>query len=126
MRVNTRQNRVKTALDRERHLLIEECLKINPSFVPPTNYRAPKQSRKIFLPEDDPTNNYIGIVIGNKGITQKQLEYKSNCRISIRGKGSSQYRRELDSDEKLHVLVQAENEDDVIESFLIISAGYWS
>ena len=33
MRVNTRPNRVKLALDKERHFLIEECLKINPSFV---------------------------------------------------------------------------------------------
>lgn len=40
------------------------------------------------------------------------LENKTGCKISIRGKGASKTKRvELDSDDKLHVLIQAENDE---------------
>lgn len=43
------------------------------------------------------------------------MEARSGCKISIRGKGSSKAKRvELDSDDRLHVLVQADN-DDILE-----------
>jgi len=32
--------------------------------------------------------NYIGMLIGPKGLYQKRLEEESGCKILIRGKGS--------------------------------------
>ena len=40
------------------------------------------------------------------------LENKTGCKISIRGKGASKTKRvELDSDDKLHVLIQADTDE---------------
>jgi len=92
IRINTRVNRARTKLERERADLIEECLKLRKTFVPPAEYRPPKKSKKIFLPEEltyDGKNQYISLIIGPKGVTQKALENKSGCKISVRGKGSS-------------------------------------
>ena len=38
---------------------------------------------------NEPDSNYIGMIIGPRGTTQKSLEQKSGCKISIRGKGST-------------------------------------
>lgn len=59
-------------------------------FKPPADYKPPKKNKKIFLPESDGSDNqYIGLVLGPKGVTQKALEGKTGCKISVRGKGSS-------------------------------------
>jgi polyribonucleotide nucleotidyltransferase len=46
-----------------------------------------KIRRKIPIPPD-PTFNYIGLIIGPKGVSQKKLEEETGCKILIRGKGS--------------------------------------
>jgi len=54
------------------------------------------------------------MILGPRGITQKQLETKSGCKISIRGKGSSKQKRmEYDSDEPLHVLIQGDTDENL-------------
>jgi splicing factor 1 len=73
------------------------------TFVPPNDYRPLKKEKRIFLPEDDPDVNYIGIILGPRGSTQKILENKSGCRISIRGRGTKQ--NKFNSDEKMHVFL---------------------
>jgi len=95
--------------------LIEECMKLKKTFVPPADYRPPRKSKKIFLPDaENPECNYIGMILGPRGITQKQLETKSGCKISIRGKGSSKQKRmEYDSDEPLHVLIQGDTDENL-------------
>ena len=68
---------------------MEECQRLKPNtFVAPNDFRPLKKEKKIYLPEDDPDVNYIGIIIGPRGSTQKILENKSGCRISIRGRGT--------------------------------------
>jgi len=115
VRVNTRIVRAKEKLLREKNDLIEECARLRKNFVPPAEYKPPKKSKKIFLPEaDGPDNQYIGMVLGPKGTTQKTLEGKTGCKISVRGKGSSKQKRmEYDSDEKLHVLIQGDTDEQV-------------
>lgn len=41
------------------------------TFKPPEDYKAPKKSKKIYIPNDDPDSNYISLVIGPRGSTQK-------------------------------------------------------
>jgi len=43
-----------------------------------------KPKRKVFLPKDSGIN-YIGLIIGPKGMYQKKLEEQTHCRILIRG-----------------------------------------
>ena len=44
-----------------------------------------KVRKKIYLPKDTGIN-YIGLLIGPKGMYQKKLEEQTNCKILIRGK----------------------------------------
>lgn len=58
---------------------------------PPTaaDYRPEKKSRKIFIPlKDYPGYNFIGLIIGPRGNTQKRMQAETNTKIAIRGRGS--------------------------------------
>jgi hypothetical protein len=48
---------------------------------------ASKIKKKIYIPQTTGVN-YIGMLIGPKGLYQKRLEEESGCKILIRGKGS--------------------------------------
>lgn len=49
-----------------------------------------KQSRKIYVPvKEHPEINYLGLLIGPQGSTQKQLSASTGARIVIRGRGSN-------------------------------------
>ncbi|CAG9317305.1 unnamed protein product [Blepharisma stoltei] len=50
-RVNTRESRAKEKLLKERNLCIEECLKIDPQYKPPADYKPPKAMRKLYIPQ---------------------------------------------------------------------------
>lgn len=53
----------------------------------PFDYKKPKRSKKIYLPEyEDSDFSYISIIMGPHGRTQRLLEELSNCRISLRGR----------------------------------------
>jgi splicing factor 1 len=50
-------------------------IKANPSFKPPADYRPEKKYRKLRIPlEDYPGYNFIGLIIGPRGNTQKRME----------------------------------------------------
>ncbi len=55
--------------------LITEMIKANPSFKPPADYRPEKKYRKLRIPlEEYPGYNFIGLIIGPRGNTQKRME----------------------------------------------------
>lgn len=70
-----------------------------------------KIKRKIFLPTDT-TVNYVGLIIGPRGIEQKKLEEQTGCRILIRGKGVNFADASL-SEEDQHVLIVGDDERSV-------------
>jgi len=81
-----------------------------------------KRTKKIYIPvEDHPTYNFIGLIIGPRGKTQKEMEGKTGCKIAIRGKGSvkegARGRRDgkiMEGDnEPLHVVVTGDNQENV-------------
>ena len=69
--------------------------------------------RKLYLPQDGV--NYIGLLIGPKGMFQKKLEGESGCKILIRGKGSQKEGQppQPDQDDDQHVLIMGDTEDAV-------------
>jgi splicing factor 1 len=90
-RANTRDLRAKQNLINERHYLIEKAIKINPQFKPPADYRtsSTKRTKKIYIPiKNYPDYNFIGLIIGPRGMTQKQMEKETGAKIAIRGRGS--------------------------------------
>ncbi|CAD8173594.1 unnamed protein product [Paramecium octaurelia] len=122
-RVNTREVRRKENFQRIKCSLTEECIKINKNFVPPYDFKPLKKSQKIYLTDtlNAPDTNYIGLILGPGGNTQKFLEGKTGCKISVRGKGSSNTKKvDWDMDDKLHVLIQADNDEQLQQGVIEI------
>mmetsp|Transcript_19102 Transcript_19102/g.41442 ORF Transcript_19102/g.41442 Transcript_19102/m.41442 type:complete len:396 (+) Transcript_19102:483-1670(+) len=112
-RTNTREVRMRAHLDSERLRITEELVKLNPS-LKPAGMRAGRITRKVYVPvKDYPNYNFIGLIIGPRGLTQRRLEAESGTNISVRGKGSvkeGRGRRDARAaesmDDDLHVLIQ--------------------
>ncbi|KAI3432148.1 uncharacterized protein J3R85_007541 [Psidium guajava] len=121
MRINTREFRARERLNKERQEIISQIIKRNPSFKPPADYRPPKLQKKLYIPmKEYPGYNFIGLIIGPRGNTQKRMQRETGAKIVIRGKGSVkegrlQQKRDLKPDpsenEDLHVLVEAETQE---------------
>jgi len=87
VRTNTRENLAKEALRRERHEIIAELLKKDPTYKAPADYRPLKLYRKIPVPINAfPTFNFIGFILGPRGSNQKRMEKESGAKIYLRGK----------------------------------------
>ncbi|XP_057482374.1 splicing factor-like protein 1 [Actinidia eriantha] len=121
IRINTREYRARERLNKERQEIISQIIKKNPAFKPPADYRPPKLQKKLYIPmKEYPGYNFIGLIIGPRGNTQKRMEKETGAKIVIRGKGSVKegrlgQKRDLKYDpaenEDLHVLVEAETQD---------------
>ena len=45
---------------------------------------------RVYIPKDDyPNINFIGLILGPKGLNQKRMQTETGCRILVKGKGSS-------------------------------------
>lgn len=128
-RSNTRDVRMREELMEQRGKMIEELMKINPQFQPPADFVRTKPFKRLMIPfREFPTYNFIGLIIGPRGNTQKKLEQATGCKISIRGKGSSKEGskgragKNPDDDEELHVHVTADDAAKVEEAAKLIAA----
>ncbi|CAL5030698.1 unnamed protein product [Urochloa decumbens] len=121
IRINTREYRARERLNRERQEIISQLIRRNPAFKPPSDYRPPKLQKKLYIPmKEYPGYNFIGLIIGPRGNTQKRMEKETGAKIVIRGKGSVKegkllQKRDLKPDpsenEDLHVLVEADTQE---------------
>uniref|UniRef100_A0A8R1TYZ0 KH domain-containing protein n=1 Tax=Onchocerca volvulus TaxID=6282 RepID=A0A8R1TYZ0_ONCVO len=89
---------------------------------------------KVFIPvKEYPNYNFVGRILGPRGLTAKQLEEESGCRIMIRGRGSTRddgkNRENINNNnnnnnnndhlkEELHVLVQCEDFEEIAKEKL--------
>lgn len=89
-RTNTRDQRIKDQLEKERHSLVELAASSIKNYMPPPEYRKPtKTFEKLYIPvKDYPEINFVGFLIGPRGRTLKRLQDESGARLQIRGKGS--------------------------------------
>lgn len=121
IRINTREYRAREKLMKERQEIISKLIQKNPAFRPPADYRPPKLHKKLYIPmKEYPGYNFIGLIIGPRGNTQKRMEKETGAKIVIRGKGSVkegrlQQKRDIKPDpsenEDLHVFVEAETQE---------------
>jgi rRNA processing protein Krr1/Pno1 len=79
-----------------------------------------KIKRKVFLPTET-TVNYVGLIIGPRGLEQKKLEEQTGCRILIRGKGVNFADASL-SEEEQHVLIVGDDEQSVNKAETIVNS----
>jgi len=134
-RKNTRANRWREKYTEERTVCLESIMDLIPSMRPPGFISKRKRSRRIDIPiAEFPTYNFIGLIIGPRGKTQKDMENKTGCKIAIRGKGSikegAKGRRNgvpMDGDdEPLHVLITGDDPAaidaaaEMVESMLVV------
>ncbi|CAB3408988.1 unnamed protein product [Caenorhabditis bovis] len=77
-------------------------------------------TEKIYVPKDEyPDYNFVGRILGPRGMTAKQLELDTGCKIMVRGKGSMRDKAKENAhrgkanwehlEDDLHVLVQCED-----------------
>ncbi|KAL3699761.1 hypothetical protein R1sor_017783 [Riccia sorocarpa] len=88
-RTNTREGRRREQLELERREAIGDCMQLNPLFKPPSGYKPVYKEAKLYIPvKDYPGYNFIGLILGPRGNTQKRMEAETGSRIAIRGKGA--------------------------------------
>ncbi|XP_066906525.1 protein held out wings isoform X2 [Halyomorpha halys] len=75
---------------------------------------------KVYVPvKDHPDFNFVGRILGPRGMTAKQLELETGCKIMVRGKGSMRDKKKEEAsrgkpnwehlNEDLHVLITVED-----------------
>ncbi|KIY97919.1 Splicing factor 1 [Monoraphidium neglectum] len=119
VRLNTREIRARNKLNERRQQLMEDIIKSDPDYRPPADYKPRKFSSKIYIPINEyPGYNFIGLIIGPRGNTQKRMQTETNTKIAIRGKGSVKegisrdVKYDYGEDEELHVLITGDNQQD--------------
>ncbi|XP_067617363.1 protein held out wings isoform X2 [Eurosta solidaginis] len=82
---------------------------------------APIQlNEKVYVPvREHPDFNFVGRILGPRGMTAKQLEQETGCKIMVRGKGSMRDKKKEDANrgkpnwehltDDLHVLITVED-----------------
>lgn len=91
----------------EKNTLIQECRQMDRNFIVPTDFKELKFSKFIQLPNYEEVN-FIQMLMGPNGQTQRLLEQLSNCRISIKGIMQNQQRK---FQKEKAVMIQAEDEE---------------
>lgn len=106
---------------RVRVQLFQPSDQVEDSLLPTPEGRIITLSEKIYIPAREyPDFNFVGRILGPRGLTVQQLEKQTGCKIMIRGKGSihdkkkdSIYSKERNFEslmnDELHVLVTAED-----------------
>ncbi|CAL8106651.1 unnamed protein product [Orchesella dallaii] len=77
-------------------------------------------SEKVYVPvKEHPDFNFVGRILGPRGMTAKQLEQETGCKIMVRGKGSMRDKKKEEQNrgkpnwehlnDELHVLITVED-----------------
>lgn len=116
IRTNTRIQRRRDKLLKDRAKLLQESLKYNPHLQlagMKDILRGGKFEKILWIPQDKyPDYNFVGLIIGPRGNTQKRLERETGAKVQIRGKGAYGRKRCPEDDtQPLHVLCTADNQE---------------
>lgn len=79
-------------------------------------------TEKVYVPiKDHPEFNFVGRILGPRGLTAKQLEQETGCKVMVRGKGSMRDKKKEEANrgkpnwehlnDELHVLITVEDCD---------------
>lgn len=94
VRTNTREVRARERAMRVRNDLILELVKRVPTYRPPPDWKPPKVERKLVIPAKDyPAFNFIGLILGPRGNTQKRIQRETNTKARRGRAGGSTHAR---------------------------------
>lgn len=107
-------------INRVRLHLFHQNANKEPLHLPEENGPVVTLTEKLYVPvKDFPEFNFVGRILGPRGMTAKQLEQETGCKIMVRGKGSMRDRRKEEMNrgkpnwehlnEELHVLLTVED-----------------
>jgi len=132
-RTNTREDRVKTKIEYEKKQSLYESWYYDPGrHNLPNGIRPPTKDVILYIPaKDHPGYNFIGMILGPRGNTQKRLELETGAKVTVRGKGSQKDGQSLPPrradgrlpdgwNEELHVHVSGEEWDQVDRATMVI------
>ncbi|ONK71374.1 uncharacterized protein A4U43_C04F7890 [Asparagus officinalis] len=110
-----KESKLRQKLMMQRQTILSELVQNFPGFKPPPYYIRPKLQKKIYIPEKEyPGYNFIGLIIGPQGITQKRMQKETGANITIRGKGFMRKDKLSNPDpsdnEDTHVFIEAESQ----------------
>ncbi|XP_058056941.1 protein held out wings isoform X1 [Anopheles bellator] len=91
-----------------------------PLQLPDADGEAVTLNEKVYVPvKEHPDFNFVGRILGPRGMTAKQLEQETGCKIMVRGKGSMRDKKKEDANrgkpnwehlsDDLHVLITVED-----------------
>ncbi|KAG8187394.1 hypothetical protein JTE90_016939 [Oedothorax gibbosus] len=97
--------------------------KKEPMVLPEADGPIIARSEKVYVPvKDHPDYNFVGRILGPRGMTAKQLEQETGCKIMVRGKGSMRDKKKEEQNrgkpnwehlnDELHVLITVEDTND--------------
>lgn len=98
---------------------INGCKK-EPLVLPEADGPIIARSEKVYVPvKDHPDYNFVGRILGPRGMTAKQLEQETGCKIMVRGRGSMRDKKKEEQNrgkanwehlnDDLHVLITVED-----------------
>ncbi|XP_023248250.1 protein held out wings isoform X2 [Copidosoma floridanum] len=94
--------------------------KKDPLVLPDPEGEAVTLTEKVYVPvKEHPDFNFVGRILGPRGMTAKQLEQETGCKIMVRGKGSMRDKKKEEQNrgkpnwdhltDELHVLLTVED-----------------
>uniref|UniRef100_A0A4D5R968 Protein held out wings n=1 Tax=Scolopendra viridis TaxID=118503 RepID=A0A4D5R968_SCOVI len=95
-------------------------IKKDPLILPEPQGQVITQSEKVYVPvKEHPDFNFVGRILGPRGMTAKQLEQETGCKIMVRGRGSMRDKKKEEQNrgkpnwehlnDELHVLITVED-----------------
>ncbi|KAJ8724389.1 hypothetical protein PYW08_015863 [Mythimna loreyi] len=95
-------------------------VKKEPLVLPEAEGMVTTLTEKVYVPvKEHPDFNFVGRILGPRGMTAKQLEQETGCKIMVRGKGSMRDKKKEDANrgkpnwehlaDDLHVLLTVED-----------------
>lgn len=118
-------NHVERLLDEEISKVRASLFQINgvtkePLKLPEPEGEALTLNEKVYVPvKEHPDFNFVGRILGPRGMTAKQLEQETGCKIMVRGKGSMRDKKKEEANrgkpnwehlsDELHVLITVED-----------------
>ncbi|XP_019762408.1 protein held out wings isoform X7 [Dendroctonus ponderosae] len=95
-------------------------VKKEPLILPEPDGQITTLTEKVYVPvKEHPDFNFVGRILGPRGMTAKQLEQETGCKIMVRGKGSMRDKKKEDQNrgkpnwehlsDELHVLLTVDD-----------------
>ncbi|XP_042509743.1 splicing factor-like protein 1 [Macadamia integrifolia] len=112
----------------DRHTIISKLIQKSSVSKPPPDFKPTNLCKKIYIPvREFPGYNFVGLIIGPRGNTQKRMEKETGARIVLRGKGSVKEKRahqkpDPSDNDDLHVLVEADNQRSLDEAVRMVES----